>query len=173
VAAAARRLFALDQNFPKPIVDVLSEYMTEAELVSVGDIDARLQEDIEDWEILLALHHHERTWDGLITTDTGMLALPRELSVLMQTKLTLVVAHASGHDPLKATGLVLTYLPWIADHTHEGAAQLWVLRSANKPADDPWEWLGKVASKQSVTAQELYAESRLTKTELARDPLAD
>ena len=144
MAAADRRLFALDQNFPKPIVEVLSEYMTEAELVSLGDIDARLQEDIDDWEILLALHHHKRDWDGLITTDTGMLSLPRELSVLMQTKLTLVVAHAAGHDPLKATGLVLTYLPWIADHTQPDTAQLWVLRSANKPAEDHVEhaWEG-------------------------------
>ena len=74
------RLFALDQNFPQPIVEALREYMTEAELVAVGDIDARLAADVDDWEILLALHHHERDWDGLITTDSGMLTLPRELS---------------------------------------------------------------------------------------------
>ncbi len=108
-----RRLFALDQNFPQPIVSALSEFMAEAELVALADIDARLA-DLDDWEVLLALHHHEREWDGLLTTDTGMLSLPRELAVLMQTRLTLVVAHAAGHDPLKATGLVLTYLPWIA-----------------------------------------------------------
>ena len=69
------RLFALDHNFPEPIVELLSEVSEgggEAELVSVSDIDPRMA-DLEDWEIMLALHHHERGWDGLITTDSSML----------------------------------------------------------------------------------------------------
>jgi len=34
------RLFALDQNFPQPIVALLAEYLTEkAKLVPLGDID--------------------------------------------------------------------------------------------------------------------------------------
>jgi hypothetical protein len=165
------RRFALDQNFPQPIVAVLREFMAEAELVAVADIDARLT-DCDDWELLLALHHHEHNWDGLITTDSGMLSMPRELSVLMQTKLTLVVADAAGHDPLKATGLVLAYLPWIAAHTQEDLAQVWVLRSANKPHDDPWDWLNKVATRRETTATALYDEEKLTNEELARDPLA-
>jgi hypothetical protein len=73
------RLFALDQNFPQPIVSALSEFMVEAELVALADIDERLI-DLDDWQVLLALHHHERSWDGLLTTDTGMLSLPRELA---------------------------------------------------------------------------------------------
>jgi hypothetical protein len=84
--------------------------MTEAGLVALSDIDARLT-DVDDWEVLLALQHHQHDWNGLITTDSGMPSLTRELSVLMQTRLTLVVAQAAGHDPLKATDLVLTYLP--------------------------------------------------------------
>jgi hypothetical protein len=164
------RLFALDQNFPQPIVEVLSGFMAEAELVAVADIDRRLT-DIDDWQLLLALHHHERDWQGLITTDSGMLSMPRELSVLMQTKLTLVVADAAGHDPLKATGLVLAYLPWIAAHTQPDVAQLWVLRSANKPHDDPWSWLEKTAERRGTTAAALYPEEKLSEEELARDPL--
>jgi hypothetical protein len=106
----------LTRNFPQPVGDALSDYMVEEELVAVAEIDGRLAE-LDDWEVLLALRHHEQDWDGLITTDSGMLSLPRELFVLLQTHLTLVVAHAAGHDPLDATGLVLTYLPWIAAHT--------------------------------------------------------
>ncbi|HJU35884.1 MAG TPA: hypothetical protein VJ716_00510 [Gaiellaceae bacterium] len=165
------RLFALDQNFPQPIVETLGEFMTEAELVAVGDIDPRLTE-VDDWELLLALHHHARSWDGLITTDSGMLSIPRELSVLMQTGLTLVVAAAAGHDPLKATGLVLAYLPWIADHTEEDRPQVWVLRAANRPHDDPWDWLSKVAQRRGTTATILYDEEKLSDAELAHDPLA-
>lgn len=165
------RRFALDQNFPQPIVEVLREFMTEAELVAVGDIDARLTE-IDDWEVLLALHHHPVEWDGLITTDMGMLSLPRELSVLLQTKLTLVVAAASGHDPLRATGLVLTYLPWIAVHTQRDAAQVWVLRSGNKPHEDPWDWMTRLAERRGTTAAALYDQEKLSADELASDPLA-
>jgi hypothetical protein len=146
--------------------------MAEADLVAVADIDPRLA-DVDDWEILLALHHHALGWDGLITTDSGMLSLPRELSVLMQTHLTLVVADAAGHDPLKATGLVLTYLPWIAQHTRPNESQVWVLRSANRPHDNPWAWMEKAARRQDTTAAALYDESKLTNVELARDPLAE
>jgi len=149
---------------------VLREFMTEPELVAVGDIDPRLT-DIDDWEVLLSLHHHAVGWDGLITTDSGMLSLPRELSALLQTRLTLVVADASGHDPLKATGLVLTYLPWIANQTRPDAAQLWVLRAANRPPEDPWHRLERIASRRHSSARALYNAERLTREELNRDPL--
>jgi hypothetical protein len=166
-----RRLFALDQNFPQPIVEVLRDYMVEAELVPFDAIDARLSV-LDDWTVLLALHHHARPWDGLITTDSSMLRLPRELSVLMQTKLTLVVAEAAGHDPLKATGLVLTHLPGICKRTRPDRAQAWVLRAAQRPHDDPWSLLGLIAAHQGSTAEALYAESRLPPADLRRDPLA-
>jgi hypothetical protein len=167
-----RRLFALDQNFPQPIVDVLSEYMVEAELVPVGDIDPRLAE-LDDWELLLSLYHDERPWDGLISTDSDMLSLPREMSVLLQTHLTLVVAAGAGHDPLKATGLILTYLPWIAHHTIPTRAQLWLLRAANKPAEDPSDYLERIANKLGMTARDLFEAERLSRAGLRRDPLAD
>jgi hypothetical protein len=116
------RLFALDHNFPQPIVEVLADFMTEAELVPLQEIDSRLPEFQNDWEVLLALHHHARPWDGLVTTDSSMIQLPRELAVLMQTKLTLVVALEAGHDPLKATGLVLAHLPGICARTDPDVA---------------------------------------------------
>lgn len=62
-------LFALDQNFPEPIVNALNEFIPEVDLVQLREIDAALTSEIEDWEVLLALHHHERPWDGLITND--------------------------------------------------------------------------------------------------------
>lgn len=162
--------FALDQNFPQPIIDALDDFMVEAELVALAEIDPRLSE-LDDWEVLLALHLHAEQWDGLITTDSGMLALPRELCVLLQTRLTLVVAHAAGHDPLKATGLLLTYLPWIANHSDPRTAQLWVLRAANRPHMNPLDQLATIAERRGVDANALYEEHRLTREELQRDPL--
>jgi hypothetical protein len=164
------RLFALDQNFPQPIVDALAEYIIEAELVPIGEIDERLA-TLDDWEVMLALHRHERPWDGLITTDANMLALPRELAVLMQTKLTLVVAKESGHDPIKATGLLLAYLPGICQRTDPDKSQLWTLRAVQKSADDPWDHFERIARQRGTTASKLYGVNKLGSEEIARDPL--
>ena len=48
----ARRLFALDHNFPDPIVAVLADFQADADLVRIDQIDARLP-DLDDWELLL------------------------------------------------------------------------------------------------------------------------
>lgn len=109
-------LFALDQNFPQPLVQSVQPYLADVELVPIRAIDVRLT-DAEDWEILLALQHHARAWDGLVTTDSSMLNQARELAVVRQTNLSLVVAHDSGHDPIKATGLLLAHIDYIARET--------------------------------------------------------
>src|SRR5215208_4568353 len=111
------RLFALDRNFPQPIVSVLSDFQADATLVSLDAIDPRLS-TLDDWELLLALHHHVEPWDGLITTDSSMLSQGPELAALIQTKLTLVVAMESGHNPVKASGLLFAYLASISQRTN-------------------------------------------------------
>jgi hypothetical protein len=163
--------FALDQNFPEPIVDALDAFIPEADLVPFRKIDPLLTADMDDWEVLLALHHHPQPWDGLVTTDSGILNLPRELAVLVQTRLTLVVAEAAGQDPVRATGLVLTHLSWIAKNTDPNEAQLWRLSANNRPSRDPWEALRRVADHQNRDVDVLWREARLTKAELAVDPL--
>lgn len=82
-------LFALDHNYPAPIIEQAKPYLSDVELVFIGEIDTRLPE-FEDWELLLALHHHRRDWDGIISNDTSMLDQERELAVLGYTHLTLV-----------------------------------------------------------------------------------
>jgi hypothetical protein len=166
------RLFALDQNFPEPIVAALDNFIPEAELVPLRAIDPMLVEDIEDWQILLALHHHARDWDGLITTDSGILNLPREMVVIRQTLLTLVVAEAAGHDPIRATGLLFTHLSWICRETRPDQAQVWSLRARNRPALDPDDFLDRIADHQNRNRDEVWREARLTAAELAVDRLA-
>ena len=127
------RLFALDHNFPQPIVKVLSEFQADAELVRIDAIDRKLP-DLDDWELLLALHHHHQPWDGLITTDSSMLNQGPELATLIERKLTLVVAMKAGDNPVKASGLLFAYLPGICKRTDPGKAQVWELRSAERSA---------------------------------------
>lgn len=167
--AETRKLFALDQGFPQPIVAALSSSIREADLTWIGDIDARLT-DVDDWQIFHALHADKRPWAGLITTDSGILSLPKELAVLCQTKLTLVVTESAGHDPLKATGLVLTHLPEICNQTAPDEPQLWVLRSTKRKPTDPWQHLTKAAKREKKRPQQLYREQKLRDDVLARAP---
>ncbi len=167
------RLFALDQNFPQPIVDGLRDWLEpHVELVPIAHIDNRLATVKDDWRILLALRNHERPWDGLITTE-DMTALPRELAVLCQTKLTLVIAVSAGHDPVMATGLVLAHISNICNRTRPDRAQLWRLRTVGKDAEEPWDYVTKLANRRGVTPQDLYGKEKLTDSQLAGSPLTD
>lgn len=166
------RLFALDHNFPQPIVAVLAEFQADAELVRVDAIDDRMP-DLEDWELLLALHHHGDPWDGLITTDSSMLVQGTELAALIQTKLTLVVAMEAGHNPVKASGLLFAYLAGICQRTEPGTAQVWRLNAANRPPDKPWEFVKRYAEHNNRSTDDVWAEFKLSPEDFARDPLAD
>ena len=165
------RLFALDQNFPQPVVDSLRDWLeADAELVPIADVDQAMA-TLDDWEVLLALHTDARAWDGLITTDASMLSLPRELSVLCQTKLTLVVAVAAGHDPIKATGLVFAHISNICQRTRRDRPQVWRLATAGRDADDPWDYLERAAGRRGETANQAFRRERLSERGLRRSPL--
>ena len=166
------RLFALDQNFPQPLIDAAAPYFQDVELEPLWRIDRRLA-DLDDWEVLLALHHHARPFDGLITTDDSMLNQARELEVVRQTNLTLVVIRAAGHDPIKATGLLLAHLDYVVSQTTPDRPQVWAFRTGNRPASDPYESIERIAAHQNRDVEEVLGEARLTPDERGRDPLAD
>ncbi len=168
-----RTRFALDQNFPTPIIEALRAYIVEAELVPIGDIHPRLP-TLDDCELIVALSQETPACDGLITTDNSMLLQDRELAALIQTKLTLVVADAAGDDPIKATGLVLAHLPWIAKQKHRHQAQVWLPRTMSRPAEDPWDRLRRIAKQQGETdPKALYDRHRIpSSARLARQLLA-
>lgn len=161
-----RRLFALDQNFPEPIVLSIMKAVPVAELVPVRTIDPKLAE-VDDWELLLALHQDERPWDGLITNDDAMLSLPKNVTVLSQTHLTLVVAKGEGHNPVRAAGVLLCHLNFICHHTRQDRAQVWNLRVTQKNADEPTAFLDRIATRENTTAAELFKRHRLSAPELA------
>ena len=171
--ASERPRFALDQNFPTPIIDALRAYIVEAELVPVHTIHSRLAV-LDDWQLLVALSQQTPPYAGLVTTDNSMLLQERELSVLLQAKLTLVVADAAGDDPLKATGLLLAHLPWIAKQKHRHRAQVWVLRTTSRPAEDPWERLQRIGAQQGIAdPRAIYDQHQIASLpQLARQLLA-
>lgn len=163
--------FALDHNFPQPVVEALG-YIREAKLVPLKEVDERLTRDCEDWQILLALHQLGN-FDGFITLDSAMAWLPKEMAVLRQTRLTLVVLERVGHDPILATGLLLIHLGHIARQTVRRVGQLWILRPPGLTSHiTPLQQLETIASRAGSTAMSLYEKEKLTRSELTRPVLA-
>jgi hypothetical protein len=165
-------LFALDHNFPDPIVKVLAEFQADARLVRIDQIDSRMA-DLDDWQLLLALHHRPEPWDGLITTDSSMLNQGPEIAALIQTKLTLIVVVASGHNPVKASGLLFAHLGSICKRTRRDKPQVWRLNAKSSPHREPWDFLTRFAEHNNRTVDAAWADFRLVPEVLARDPLAD
>ncbi|MGI8413436.1 MAG: hypothetical protein ACR2QA_13330 [Solirubrobacteraceae bacterium] len=165
------RLFALDHNFPDPIVSILAAFQADARLVRIDQVDPAMP-DLDDWKLLVALHQHPKPWDGLITTDSSMLNQGPELAALIQTKLTLVVATASGHDPVKASGLLFAYLGGICKRTNPVAAQVWRLNAAERAATEPWELLKRFAEHSNRSTEEVWSEFRFTDDQL-RTPVIE
>lgn len=161
--------FALDEDFPETIIEALGLGIAEAELVPVRLIHPRLRQ-MDDWKLLLSLHHLGG-WDGLLTTDSGMLSQPREISVIHQTRLTVVVVEEAGHDPIRGAGLVLVHLPMICRKTVRTAGQIWRLRAANKNHEKPWDELLKIAKHLNMSPQDLFQKVRLSSQELEQNPL--
>ena len=164
-------LFALDHNYPAPIIDQAKPYLSDVELVSIEDIDPRLPE-FEDWELLLALHHDSREWDGMISNDTSMLDQERELAILGYTHLTLVAPVAAGHDPIRSTGLVLTHIENIAARTTPRKPQVWRLAGRTGGGSHPDQFIKKLAEKVQLDPLDLRKEAMPSNAVLQRNPLA-
>jgi hypothetical protein len=163
--------FALDEDFPENVLDVLASGVPEAEMVPIRRIDPRLRQ-MDDWRLLLSLYHLG-DWDGIVSADSSMLKLPRELAVLHQTNLTLVVVDRAGHDPIRAAGLLLVHLPMICRKTVRTTSQIWKLSAQSKNHDDPWEELKKLSVHRKMSVKDLFQEHRLSKRELELNPLGE
>jgi hypothetical protein len=161
--------FALDEDFPETIIGALGIGVREAELVPLRHINSRLRQ-MDDWQLMLSLYHLGE-WDGLISTDSNILKLPRELTVIHETHLTLVVIEKAGHDPIRAAGLLLVHLPMICRKTVRTIGQIWKLSAQNKNHDDPWEELKKLANHRKMNVKDLVREHRLSKKEFQQNPL--
>jgi hypothetical protein len=148
--------FVLDQNFPFQATPL--DWPDILELVDLAAVDATLTAGYEDWEVLAALHRRGDV-QGFVTNDAKMLRLAPEMVTLSRTRLALVVTEGVGHDPLRATGLLMTYLPQIAGQVSGQHAHIYVL-TANKvsrfyrPVPDVLE---RLATKRGLRLDELIA----------------
>jgi hypothetical protein len=148
--------FVLDQNFPFHVLSV--RWPLHVRLTPLGDIAPNLVEDHEDWEIL---YHLDQRGDvhGFVTNDANMLDLPREITMLQWTKLTLVVTASVGHDAIRATGLLMVYMDAIA-RRGVGQPQLYVLKPINLAATNLHDHTNKLAGRVGLTPPELLQRER-------------
>ncbi len=156
--------------YPAPIIDRARPFLRDVELVPIGEIDPRLPE-FDDWQLLLALHHHPRAWDGIVSNDTSMLEQDRELAVLGYTCLTLVAPVAAGHDPIRSTGLVLAHIENIANRTMTARPQVWKLHGRTPGGQHPDLFFEKLAKQAGLDPLDLRKEAMPARELLERDPL--
>ncbi len=102
--------------------------------------------------------------------DDDFVAKPQELVTLFQTRLTAVVVAGVGHDPVRATGLLLHKLPSIQGQTTERRAQLWRLASTAAKSMSIREQIARIARRQGVQAKAWMDRYRLTPEQLERPP---
>jgi hypothetical protein len=124
-------VFVLDENFPERLLlEIIQTYTPELDLRPIRSINARLTGGLPDHRLILALH--QLGVEGLVTNDDSMLALPEVLAIVEQTGFTVVACRRTGHDPLVATGLLLTHLARIARRHVRSTAQVWRLSAPDR-----------------------------------------
>lgn len=159
--------FALDEGFPDTIFK-LKDLLPRVELTPLRRVDPRLVGNSEDWAVLARIH--QLGYDGFLTTDGRMVEDPKVVSVLHETKSTLVAFMRSGDDPIRASGLTLLHLPHIAKTTISTLPQLWLLRPPQKKeAVKAWDQIGELASRHGISAQQLFSTERLGEDKLEQD----
>jgi len=159
--------FALDHNFPAPVLRAFGTLMSNVQLVPIREIDPSFAE-LDDWQLFVALDRHESQWDGLVTNDDKLLALEKEMTVLSQTNLTLIVAKGEGHHPIRAVGTLLCHLSYICHHSVRDRPQVWQLRVTQKDYEAPHDFLRRIAQKKGVRVEDIMQKHRLPRRELGR-----
>jgi hypothetical protein len=150
--------FVLDQNFPLVVTGI--EWPPNIRITRLGAIEPQLVRDHEDWEIITAL---DRRGDvsGFITNDAEMLAQAPEMVALQRARVALVVTEGVGHDPIRATGLVMVHIQQIAKQV-DRSARIYVLKPANLISQSPGSVVNALALRLGVQP------NRLVTTETAR-----
>lgn len=107
------------------MLDVVRKWTTELELVPLNDIDSRLTKDLGDHRVIQGLW--QLGFQGLVTCDDSMVWLPEVVSIVRQTRFSVVACKDSGHDALKASGLLLTQIQGVAKRHDPARPQIWIL----------------------------------------------
>ncbi|WP_406031978.1 hypothetical protein OG801_26200 [Nocardioides sp. NBC_00163] len=155
----------LDQNFPQPLLRDVGEWIPpEVEIVHLGNLDDRLR-TVSDRELFIALH--QLGYDGLITSNWKMLNIPMEVAAIIATKAVVIAMRSMGHDPIRAAGALLLELPGLVERIRPNRANVFLLHYERRRPEDAWEYLKRIADRESLSPQGLLDRVRVTSEELA------
>ena len=154
----------LDHNFPEPLLEAISPYLTDLTLIPIRRIDDRLV-DLEDRKLIIALH--QLGYQGLVTNDYHMLKNPNELAAILKTKLSIFAIQGLGHDPIRAAGAILLDLPSVVRATESGRDGVFWLRPRTPSPRAPWDLFKKAAKQLKKNTEELYTEVKVSDEEMS------
>ena len=159
--------FVLDHNFPWQVTQL--PWPEHLRLTRLADYDASLIQHYDDWQVFYALDRRGDV-DGFITNDANILQLAREMVVLSGTRLTLVVADGVGHDPIRATGLVMLYLGQIVNRLSH-RPQIFKLRPVGLGhyRSTPAKQINRLADHRNIAPPELITREREQLASFRRD----
>jgi hypothetical protein len=121
-----RPAFALDENFPQPILrEAIDKFVLGIEIALLVDIDLSLLGAYQDHELIAELAR--KRIDGLVTCDDSMVFRPEVLEAIERFGFTLVTCRRVGDDPVRASGLLLVHLPDVAKRYQRRRPQIWRL----------------------------------------------
>ncbi len=163
--------FGVDHNFPEPLLEAIRGYLPFG-VEMIKRISPLLVDNVDDWQVLLALA--QQRYHGFISLDFEAIALPKEMAVVHQTKLTVVAIEAAGDNPLRAVGQLLIHATHIEKNYRAEEPQVFKISPPRlKPPLTAWNCLGEIAGRQTKAVEQLFREHRLTNDDLQRDVLAE
>lgn len=112
---------AIDDDIPRPVVDLVARFVPDLRLVPLEDVDPALAE-LDDAALVGAVA--AAGLDGLVTAQPSIGRDPRVLAALLRSRLLLCVVEGVGHDPLRIAGALLLDLPAAVERRNPAASQL-------------------------------------------------
>lgn len=79
----------------------------------------------------------------------------------------------SGHNPVKASGLLFAYIGGTCRRTRPDRPQVWTLTAADRQHREAWDFVKRFAAHNNRKTDDVWQEFRLSPEELGRDPLTD
>jgi PIN domain-containing protein len=124
----------LDENFPEPLVTAVLQVATPTmQLVSWKNVGASVS-GRADADLISELAN--LGYGAIVTCDWHMLYNADVLAAMRQTNFTVIGCKDVGHDPIRATGLLLYNLEHIATHLRDDRPQPWLLASRQSSPRD-------------------------------------
>jgi hypothetical protein len=162
--------FLLDQNFPRPVVEV-DQLDATIEYVGLDKFDPSLtMRGTPDWLIYLRAVE-DGTFDGVVTRDASQLENTEELVVLIDTELSVVTWKTAVEDPITEWGQLLAYMPLVVKRMDLQSGIFYLPKPSlgRDNASNARAELGKLAASLKRSFPELRSEARRTiKSELTR-----